>query len=125
MLARARRRRSCPPPSERPGSGRIELLYFDGCPNYETVLPRVREIVADTCVCAEVALRRVTDDDAARRERFLRSPTVRVDGRDAERRTDYGVKCRLYRTAAGLSGRPAEERLRAALARATDDAEAR
>jgi hypothetical protein len=108
---------------------RIELLYFDGCPNYATVLPRVSEIVADTGISAEVDLRRVTDDDAARRERFLGSPTLRVDGHDvepdAERRTDYGIKCRLYRTATGLSGQPAEEWLRAALGRAADDAEAR
>jgi hypothetical protein len=62
---------------------------------------------------------RITDDCAARQERFLGSPTVRVNGRDvepnAEQRTDYGTKCRLYRTPAGLSGQPQEEWLRAAL----------
>jgi hypothetical protein len=100
---------------------RIELLYFDGCPNHEALLPRLREVVADTDASADVHLRRITDDRTARRERFLGSPTVRVDGRDvepdAEYRTDYGMKCRLYRTAAGLSGQPPEEWLRAALRR--------
>jgi hypothetical protein len=108
---------------------RIELLYFDGCPNYEALLPRVREIAADRGNSAVVDLRLITDDDAARRDRFLGSPTVRVDGRDiepgAEPRTDYGMKCRLYHTATGLSGHPAEEWLRAALSRAAEDAEAR
>jgi hypothetical protein len=98
---------------------RIELLYFDGCPNYEALVPRVREIVADTGISAEVEVRRITDDEAARRERFLGSPTLRVDGHDvepeAEHRTDYGLKCRLYRTAAGLSGQPTEQSLREAL----------
>jgi hypothetical protein len=100
----------------------IELLYFDGCPNHEALLPRLREIVADVDISAEVELRRITDDDAAQRERFLGSPSVRVDGHDvepgAERRTDFGMKCRLSRTADGLSGLPDEAWLRAALRRA-------
>jgi hypothetical protein len=100
----------------------IELLYFDGCPNHEALLPRLRQIVADNEISAEVELRKITDDAAARRERFLGSPSVRVDGRDvepdAEHRTDYGMKCRLYRTATGLSGQPTEESLRVALHRA-------
>jgi hypothetical protein len=97
----------------------IELLYFDGCPNHEALLPRLREIVADSDVSAEVDLRRISDDNAAQRERFLGSPTVRVDGHDvepgAERRSDFGLKCRLYRTASGVSGQPDKEWLRAAL----------
>jgi hypothetical protein len=97
----------------------VELLYFDGCPNHEALLPHLRELVAGSGISAEVELRRITDDDAAQRERFLGSPTVRVDGHDvepgAESRTDYGMKCRLYPTVSGLSGQPAEEWLRAAL----------
>jgi hypothetical protein len=100
----------------------IELLYFDGCPNHEALLPRLREIVADSDVSAEVDLRRISDDNAAQRERFLGSPTVRVDGHDvepgAERRSDFGMKCRLYRTASGVSGQPDEQCIRAALQRA-------
>ena len=97
----------------------IELLYFDGCPNHEALLPRLRETVADADISAEVELRRITDDDAAQRERFLGSPTVRVDGHDvepgAERRTDFGMKCRLYGTADGLFGQPEEDWISAAL----------
>jgi hypothetical protein len=98
---------------------RIEVLYFDGCPNHEALLPRLREILARTGVCAEIDLRRIANDQAAQRERFLGSPTVRIDGRDiepeAERRTDYGLKCRLYRASTGLSGQPEAELLQAAL----------
>jgi len=101
----------------------VELLYFGGCPNHEALLPRLLEIVADSGINDQVALRRISDDDAARRERFLGSPTVRVDNHDvepgAERRTDFGMKCRLYRTAGGLSGQPEEEWIRAALQSAT------
>lgn len=95
------------------------MLYFDGCPNHEALLPRLREIMDATGVSNEIDLRRITDDEAARRERFLGSPTVRVNGRDvepdADLRTDFGLKCRLYRNATGLSGQPQEEWLRAAL----------
>jgi hypothetical protein len=98
---------------------RIEVLYFDGCPNHEALLPRLREILARTGVSTEIDLRRITDDEAAQHERFLGSPTVRVNGRDvepdAEWRTDFGLKCRLYRTPTGLSGQPQDEWLRAAL----------
>jgi hypothetical protein len=98
---------------------RIEALYFDGCPNHEALMPRLHEILARTDVSAEIDLRRIASDDAAQRERFLGSPTVRINGRDvepeAERRADYGVKCRLYRASTGLSGQPREELLQAAL----------
>src|ERR1035441_2314236 len=92
---------------------KIELLHFDGCPNHEALLPRLRKLLAHAGIPAEIDFRRVTGDDEAQRERFLGSPTVRVDGHDiepdAELRTDYGMKCRLYRTPAGLSGQPPQE----------------
>jgi len=101
----------------------IEVLYFDGCPNHETLLPRLRELLTRAGIPTEIDLRKITDDETAQRERFLGSPTIRVNGRDvepdAERRTDYGLKCRLYRTPAGLSGQPQEEWLCAALGHAT------
>ncbi len=99
---------------------RVQILYFDGCPNHEALLPALRELLESEGLDVEVELRRITDERAARRERFLGSPSVRVDGRDvepdAQARTDYGMKCRLYRTAGGMSGLPPQELLRAALA---------
>jgi len=98
---------------------RIEVLYFDGCPNHEALLPRLHEILARAGVSTEIHLRPITDDATAQRERFLGSPTVRVNGHDvepdAERRTDFGLKCRLYATPTGLSGQPQEELLQAAV----------
>ncbi|MGH2941929.1 MAG: DF family (seleno)protein [Solirubrobacteraceae bacterium] len=92
---------------------RIELLYFDGCPSHEAFLPRLRELLAQAGVDAPIAERRVRSNADAQRERFLGSPTLRVDGLDVDpdagERTDYGLKCRLYRTADGLSGAPRDE----------------
>jgi hypothetical protein len=91
----------------------IELLYFDGCPNHEALLPHLEQMLRAAKITAKIKLRRIADDTAAQRERFLGSPTVRVDGRDvepgAEEREDFGLKCRLYRTSAGLRGAPLDE----------------
>lgn len=97
----------------------IEILYFDGCPNHETLLPHLRDLLDNAGIDRVIELRRVEDDDAAQRERFLGSPTVRVNGRDvepgADTRTDFGLKCRLYQTPAGLRGSPLDEWLLGAL----------
>lgn len=98
---------------------RVEVLYFDGCPNHEALLPRLRELMAEAGVDAPVALTRVTSAADAAHERFLGSPTLRINGDDVEpaanRRTDFGLKCRLYPTADGLRGRVPDDLVRAAL----------
>lgn len=102
----------------------VELLYFDGCPSYKAFLPRLRALLAEGGVDAPVLGRRVESDQAADRERFLGSPTVRIDGLDVEpsaaQRSDYGLKCRLYATPDGLRGAPPDEWVLDALARADD-----
>jgi len=91
---------------------KVELLYFDGCPSYEALLPKLGELLADEGAETEIELRRVESVDAAEQERFLGSPTVRVDGEDVDpgagARTDFGLKCRLYRSNEGTSGLPPE-----------------
>ena len=100
---------------------KIEVLYFDGCPNHDALLPHLRELVASTGADTDIELVRVEDADEAERERFLGSPTVRVNGEDvepgAERRTDFGLKCRLFATPEGLRGIPADAWVLAALGR--------
>jgi hypothetical protein len=97
----------------------VEVVYFDGCPSHEVLLPRLRRLLADAGVAAEIELRRVESPDAAERERFLGSPTVRIGGHDvepaAEQRTDYGLKCRLYWTEDGLRGTPPDAWIRGTL----------
>ena len=97
----------------------IELLYFDGCPNHEALRSSLRELLAASGLNTAIEMRRIADDAEAQRERFLGSPTIRVNGHDvepgADQRTDYGMKCRLYATTTGLSGTPQLEWLQAAL----------
>jgi hypothetical protein len=100
---------------------KLELLYCDGCPNHEALLPRLRELIDREGVDAEVELRRVESIEAAEDERFLGSPTVRVGGRDvdpdSDARGDFGLKCRLYRTDEGASGLPPDRWIIEALRR--------
>jgi hypothetical protein len=107
------------PATARGPAGQIEVLYFDGCPSTDTFLPRLRELLAHAGAEDRLELRRVETIEAAERERFLGSPSVRIDGRDiepgADDRTDYGMNCRLYRTEGGMRGEPPEEWVLAAL----------
>lgn len=99
----------------------IEVLYFDGCPSHEALLPRLRELMAQAGVDAPVRLTHVNSVEAAERERFLGSPTLRIDGEDvdptASERSDFGLKCRLYPSAEGLRGTVPDELVLAALTR--------
>jgi hypothetical protein len=101
---------------------KVEVLYFDGCPNHEALLPHLRELPRSSGADADIELVRVEDAEAAERERFLWSPTVRLDGDDVEPRaadrTDFGLKFRLFATPEGLRGMPADEWVCAALQRA-------
>lgn len=91
---------------------KIELLYFDGCPNHEPLLRRLRSLLAAEGIDEQVQLLRVESVEDAERQRFLGSPTVRIDGQDvdpkAQERHDFGLKCRLYRSDEGSSGVPPE-----------------
>jgi hypothetical protein len=101
---------------------KVEVLYFDGCPSHERLLPRLCELIEQAGVIADLELRPVESLEAAEAERFLGSPTIRVDGHDVEPgagdRRDYGLKCRLYLVAGKLRGTPPETYVLATLAEA-------
>ncbi len=91
----------------------VEILYFDGCPGYESLLPRLTELLAEHTPGATLTLRAVESVEAAEEQRFLGSPSVRINGRDvepaADARDDFGLKCRLYSTAEGRLREPPDE----------------
>jgi hypothetical protein len=106
---------------------KIEVLFFNGCPNHEALLPRLRDLLRTAgSQDTDIELVRIDDGDAAARGRLLGSPTVRIDGEDvepgAEERSDFGLKCRLFATPDGLRGLPADEWVLGALERAQTQA---
>ena len=96
---------------------RLELLYVDSCAGHARLLPVVRALAAE--YGAELEERRIEDARTAGSERFLGSPTVRVNGVDvepgAEARTDFGLTCLLYRPPHGDGGVPAQALIERAL----------
>ena len=88
----------------------VEVLTFEGCPHAQPALELVERVVGELGLDATVRRIDVPDLETAETHRFLGSPTIRVNGRDvepgAEERTDFGLKCRLYRTPEGFAGTP-------------------
>lgn len=100
---------------------KVELLYFDGCPGYAALRPRLERLLGERGLLGALVLLPVTTTELAQEWRFLGSPSVRVDGRDvepgAESRNDYGLKCRLYSAPAGAAHAPSDELILAAIER--------
>ena len=79
---------------------RVELLYWDGCPSHPRALADLRAALAETGLDPEaIEVREVPDQQAAEREGFTGSPTIRIDGRDVVDPGDEPVMlaCRVYR----------------------------
>ena len=102
---------------------RVEILYFDGCPNHEPARDLVEQVAAELGLQAQIELVEVPDADTATRLRFLGSPSVRVDGRDvepgADERSDFVLYCRVNRSERGMVGQPEADWIRDALSAAT------
>lgn len=103
---------------------KIELLYFDGCPSYDPLLLELQQLLEGQGLNDKVELRLIESLDLAEEERFLGSPTLRINGEDidpaAANRSDFGLKCRLYRSDEGVSGVPPKEWIIDALRRGSE-----
>jgi hypothetical protein len=99
----------------------IEVLYFDGCPNYEVAITLIRQALAAEQVSAPIQMTRIDTDAEARRYGFYGSPTIRINGDDIAPLPEGAtprLACRVYRLHNGrLAPVPAYETLVAALRR--------
>ena len=99
---------------------RVDLLYFDGCPNHIVAEEVLKEVMADENVQAPVIRVQVDTPEDAVSQRFLGSPTIRFNGKDIDSAGDdgeYSLRCRVYRINGKLSGVPDKEMIRSALRR--------
>jgi hypothetical protein len=93
---------------------RIEVLYFEGCPNYLPAVDRLRNVLQQEGLPAEVAEIEVKDESGAKVLKFFGSPTIRVNGLDIESDCrnveETGFACRRY-----SGGLPSEQMIRTAI----------
>ena len=96
---------------------RIELVYFEDCPNWKLAHARVRAALAAVGrPDAAVHLHLVRSPAEAEAAGMHGSPTILVDGRDPFAPSDSAVwSCRLYPGEKGLEGAPSLADLVAAL----------
>ncbi|GAB4323088.1 MAG: hypothetical protein Kow0074_15030 [Candidatus Zixiibacteriota bacterium] len=98
---------------------KIEILYFEGCPNYVQARDAVDAVVKNLGVEATVTPVLVETEADATSQRFLGSPSIRVNGHDIEPGADdeqqFSLRCRRYQADEGMQGFPPESMIRAAI----------
>jgi hypothetical protein len=100
----------------------VELLFWDGCPSHPEALAQLRRILDEERVGASIDLLEVTSDEQAQQQRFIGSPTIRINGQDVTPPSEsehFSLSCRVYRTRDGrISPLPDPEDVRDAVRRA-------
>ncbi|MEE8120871.1 MAG: hypothetical protein V3T55_05050 [Anaerolineales bacterium] len=96
----------------------IDLFYFDGCPSWRNALTELELALKSLGLSRVIKLVHIVTDADARVNRFVGSPTIRIDGEDLfpVDHTDFALGCRLYTTPEGMRGWPSSEMIRVALA---------
>ena len=97
---------------------KIELLYFDDCPNWQAVLEEINGLLAAKGVEGDVDDIRVASTQEAERLRFPGSPTIRINGEDVDPEvpsSGFELACRIYEVDGKLMGRPPMEWIDAAI----------
>jgi hypothetical protein len=103
---------------------KVELLYFDGCPSWQSGLQNLHSALQANGLDVSVKLVQVLDNDDAARKKFLGSPSFRINGTDlwGEEREVYSMSCRVYATPEGIKGSPTISMLQDAIRQAMDGA---
>jgi len=94
---------------------KIELLYFEDCPHWVYGLENLNSALKDEGLHdVDVQLVLINNEEDARKEKFLGSPSFHFNGEDLwpEERTSFQIACRVYHTEDGLQGYPSVDMLR-------------
>lgn len=105
----------------------VELLFWEGCPSHSRALADLREAMTELGLDpSEIVIREVPTDADAVGERFVGSPTIRIEGIDVAPPRDepFGLTCRIYHRRDGrISPTPDPADVRDALAAAPTNTE--
>ena len=98
---------------------KIELLHFRECHVYKTTLENIKEVIKEKGLDTEVNLKEIKNDKQALSNKFLGSPTVRINGMDiepnAQKINKYSMTCRLYLENGVVNELPSKRMIRQAI----------
>ena len=96
----------------------IRFLYSEECPSHEEALERLRRVLDEEAISAEIEIIRIETEEQAQKLSFLGSPTILINGQDIDppATLHYGLACRAYRLEDGrISPLPPVAMIRRAL----------
>ncbi len=103
----------------------IEFLYFDDCPFYQKAEELLESVLRERGIEAQLVKKNIVDRETARAEKFVGSPSIRVNGQDidpaARATTTYSLMCRVYWVKGGFLGWPTREMIETALLEAAGE----
>jgi mercuric ion transport protein len=98
---------------------KVQVLYFDGCPNSLPAVELVAETLRAEGIKTDVERVLVASAEQAQEIEFLGSPTVRINGLDVEpearTQKSYGFGCRTYLDGEKRTGMPSREMIQRAI----------
>jgi len=105
---------------------RVEVLYFEGCPNHAPTVERVRAELVSRGLPKEIEEVEIHNQAEAAALGFLGSPSVRINGLDIEEEArnlkSFGMSCRTYLEGTVRSGSPSSDLIGRALNEQTPQA---
>jgi len=96
----------------------IRFLYSENCPSHEEALKRLRKVLQEENIQANIEVIRVDTEGQARKLRFLGSPTILIDGQDFDPPAEphYALTCRAFQLEDGrISPLPSLQMIRGAV----------
>jgi len=78
---------------------KIDVQYFEGCPNSETVLQMVKEFISESEMKIDIEEVLVESQEDAEKYKFRGSPTILINGNDLEGLPESktpSLSCRYY-----------------------------
>ena len=98
---------------------RVSFLFYEDCPSHDLALERLREVLDEKGIDANVEVVKIQSEEQAQELRFVGSPTILINGQDiAPPPPDsrYALTCRAYRLEDGrISPLPSPDTIRRAI----------
>ena len=97
----------------------IQFLFFEGCPSHDDALHRLKTVMAEEGIHADIDIINVETEEQALALHFAGSPTILIGGEDVAPvppDAPYQLSCRIYHLENGrVSPLPSPHMIRHAL----------